>query len=110
MFDRFVQIKIVVRVEQVLRLLDSTRRSMNSTLQALVFIGGCTNVEHVRESVQAGLNRALDRPLTNDEAVQWHLRHSEYLLRQRAAEDTPNEESLSSEDEPLEDEPDESEQ
>ena len=98
------------RYSQVLRLLHSTHRALNSTLQALVFTRSCADLAEVWESIHAGLNRALRRELTNAEAVQWSLRHERYMRRQRERED--DHEVIDEESSGLDSgyEPDESEQ
>ena len=84
-------------------------RALNSTLQALVFTRSCADLAEVWESIHAGLNRALRRELTNAEAVQWSLRHEQYMLRQRESDDHEVIDAESSGDESG-DEPDETEQ
>ena len=73
-----------VQLEGHYQELQSTRWSRNSTLQALAFISGTADLELARASADAGLSRALHRSATVDEVLRWGVRHSRYLLRERA--------------------------
>ena len=71
------------RLEDARRSLQSITFSRNSTLQALAFTSGCSNLEQARATAHAGLRRALHRPALVSELLRWSVRHSQHLLRQR---------------------------
>ena len=92
--DHFVR-----RLEDANRRLRSINNSRNSTLQALAFTTGCTNLEQARGTAHVGLRRALHRPALVSELLRWSVRHSQHLLRQRerAVDDDVSSEDTSTE-------------